>query len=293
MEPGRLARVCDGAAGGLLAHNDPLLEKIAPNSCRGSKISQSTGLTHMQPNAIELKAALATPTHIERSLRGVNTLLHSGSGARFDMHEHSKPFLTFLIHGMSDETDSRGNVTRIGAGTLNFTPKGTRHAHHFFTERCATLCADFSPGIIALANEHQTDFERPAMIRSGAAVEVAHRIVLELVESDPYSDLVLQGLFIELLGEILRSPGEAVPGAPGWLYEACSMLRDSKVENLSIQDVASEVAVHPSHLAKCFRKFLGQSPGEFARRARLDRACHELHHTAKPLKLIANECGFA
>ena len=247
----------------------------------------------MHPNAIELRAALATPTHVERTVSGVRTLLYAGPGARFDMHEHTRPFVTFLVHGMSDETDERGVVTRIGAGTLNFTPKGTRHAHHFFTERCATLCAEFSPGIIALANDRQADFEQPCMIRSGPAVDVAHRITLELLGADEYSDLVLQGLFIELLGEIIRSPGDAMSGAPSWLHIACSMLRESKVGNLSIQDVAAEVAVHPSHLAKCFRRYVGLSPGEFARRARLDRACHELHYTVKPLKRIATECGFA
>jgi AraC family transcriptional regulator len=247
----------------------------------------------MQPNAIELRAALAAPTHVERVMPGVSTLLYAGPGARFDTHEHSRPFITFLVHGMSDETDAHGVVSRIGPGTLNFTPAGSRHAHHFFTERCATLCAEFSPGIIALANDRRPEFERARMIRSGPAVEVAHRITLELLEEDAYSDLVLQGLFIELLGEIIRSPGDAMNGAPGWLHVACSILRESPVGNLSIQDVASEVAVHPSHLAKCFRRFVGQSPGEFARRARLERASHELHHPAKPLKLIAAESGFA
>ena len=48
-----------------------------------------------------------------------------------------------------------------------------------------------------------------------------------------------------------------------------------------------------TRLAKCFRRFVGQSPGEFARQARLERASRELHHTSKPLKLIASESGFA
>ena len=247
----------------------------------------------MQPNAIELRAALAAPTCIERAPPGVRTLLYAGPGARIATHEHDRHFMTFLVHGMSDETDERGAVQRIGSGTLNFTPKGVRHAHHFFTERCATLCADFTPGFIALAHNRQAEFDRPRMIRSGAVVEVAHRITLELLGADEYSDLVLQGLFIELLGEMIRSPGDAMSGAPAWLNVACTMLRESPLSHLSVQDVAAEVAVHPSHLAKCFRRFVGQSPGEFARKARLDRACRELHHTSKPLKLIAAESGFA
>src|SRR5579862_9847908 len=116
----------------------------------------------MQPNAIELRAALATETWVERTIPGVSTLLRSGAGAKIPMHEHARPFVTFLLHGMSDETDSRGVVQRIGSGTLNFAPAGTRHAHHFFTERCATLCAEFSPGMIALAHERRTDLERPS-----------------------------------------------------------------------------------------------------------------------------------
>ncbi|HLK14668.1 MAG TPA: helix-turn-helix transcriptional regulator [Fimbriimonadaceae bacterium] len=247
----------------------------------------------MQPNAIELRAALAASTVVERAIPGVRMLLYSGPGARIDMHEHERPFITFLVHGMSDETDVYGNVQRIGSGTINFSPAGTRHAHHFFTDRCATLCADFSPGIMALANEHRSELERPRMIRSGPAVEVAHRITLELLEADSYSDLVLQGLYIEMLGEIIRSPGDAMKGAPGWLNVACSMLREAPLSSLSVRDVAAEVAVHPSHLAKAFRRYVGQSPGEFARLARLERACRELHHTSKPLKLIALESGFA
>jgi AraC family transcriptional regulator len=247
----------------------------------------------MQPNAIELRAAVAAPMHLERSIPGVRTLLHAGPGIRIDTHAHSLPFITFLLQGVSDETDSLGRVQRIGSGTLNFMPKGMLHAHHFLSERCATLCAEFSPGLMALADDKRYDLERPHMIRSGPAVEVSNRISVEMLAGDDASNLVLQGLFIELLGEIVRSPGDTLSGAPGWLNVACSMLRESPLNNLTVQDVAAEVAVHPSHLAKCFRKFVGLSPGEFARKARLESACHELHHSAKPLKLIASQAGFA
>jgi AraC family transcriptional regulator len=247
----------------------------------------------VQPNAIEVGAALVAPRTVERSIPGVSAKLFAGAGAQVAACEHDRPFITFVVQGIVDEIDESGCVQRIGAGTLSFRPKGMRHAHHFVTDRYAILRAGFSPGIIALGNDRRTDFERPHLIRSGAAVHAAHRIAAEMLEGEEVSSLVLLGMFIELLGEIVRSPSDAINGAPKWLDIACAMLRESAQGNLTIQEVANEVGVHPSHLAKAFRKFVGQSPGEFARKVRLEKACRDLHNTAKPLKLIARESGFA
>jgi AraC family transcriptional regulator len=147
--------------------------------------------------------------------------------------------------------------------------------------------------MMALAEEVKTSLDRPQLIRSGAAVEAAQRVSLELLARDDASTLVLQGLYIEMLGEITRAPDDTWSGAPGWLTVACSMLREESLVGLTIQEVAAEVAVHPSHLAKCFRRYIGQSPGEFARNARLERAHQALQHSSKPIKLIAEEVGFA
>src|SRR5579872_6923433 len=107
----------------------------------------------MLPNAIELRAALTVPTCLARSVPGVKMLLHAGPGVKIPIHEHNRPFVTFLLHGTSDETDSRGRVQRIGSGTISYTPPATKHAHHFVSDWCSTLCAEFSPGMIALADD--------------------------------------------------------------------------------------------------------------------------------------------
>jgi len=56
--------------------------------------------------------------------------------------------------------------------------------------------------------------------------------------------------------------------------------------------VAISAGVHPSYLARTFRKFYGCTVGDYVRRLRVDYAVRELKESDKSLAEIATAAGF-
>ncbi|MBI4564115.1 MAG: helix-turn-helix transcriptional regulator [Planctomycetes bacterium] len=107
------------------------------------------------------------------------------------------------------------------------------------------------------------------------------------------SPLIIEGLALEMLGEIGRKPAvlhEKTP--PPWLSDARDLLREQFSQRLTIHEIAQAVGVHPVHLAREFRRFYGYTVGGFVRHLRLVYSCKKLVQSRMPLREIALAGGF-
>jgi AraC family transcriptional regulator len=103
----------------------------------------------------------------------------------------------------------------------------------------------------------------------------------------------MEGLILEILAEASRHPGSAAGRKPpAWLRSAREMLHDRFTESLSLDDMAAASGVHPTHLARMFRRHHQCSVGDYLRRLRIEWACHALAATDTPLSEIAAAAGF-
>jgi AraC family transcriptional regulator len=59
---------------------------------------------------------------------------------------------------------------------------------------------------------------------------------------------------------------------PPWLKQARELIQDRHQQALGLEQIAAEVAVHPVHLTRAFRQFTCQTPGEYHRACRMERA---------------------
>ena len=64
------------------------------------------------------------------------------------------------------------------------------------------------------------------------------------------------------------------------------------LENLRLADIATEVGVHPVHLARVFRLSYGTPVGAYARGLRLTWAAARLRDSGDGIAQIALEAGF-
>jgi AraC family transcriptional regulator len=169
-----------------------------------------------------------------------------------------------------------------------------RHAHIIRSPRVTTVCFDLEPKLIDELGEAAQALREPITVKRGAVIPLAPKFQREMLATDSASDLVLQGLIYELAGELARrgSP-KLAPDAPAWLKRAREMLHDLWNQSVSIEEIAASVGVHPSHLNRVFRAHLNQTPGEYLRRLRMDRATREVIASDLPLKAIASLAGFS
>ncbi|HYH06130.1 MAG TPA: helix-turn-helix transcriptional regulator [Thermoanaerobaculia bacterium] len=112
-------------------------------------------------------------------------------------------------------------------------------------------------------------------------------------QSATFSDLVLEGLGLELAGLLARSLAHPDRRAPRWLLQVRDALHDRCTERVAIRELAREARVHPIHLARAFRQYFDCSPGEYLRRCRIDRVRALLTTTDLPLAELALETGFS
>ena len=115
----------------------------------------------------------------------------------------------------------------------------------------------------------------------------------ELRLAENISLLTIEGLILEVLGDATRKHERRISCIePPWLRQAKEIICDSAKKNVSLINVATQVGVHPTHLARMFRRHYHCSVGEYVLRLRLDSAIRELTESDKSLAEIASATGF-
>jgi AraC family transcriptional regulator len=208
--------------------------------------------------------------------------------AQVPRHTHDVAHLVFVVRG-TYVTEARNQQGACGAGTLIFNPAGTTHRDRFRTD----LGRFFA---ISLANDVSQRIESihpaAASLRGPQLTTLIERARSELRQQTIFSDLILEGLGLELAGTLARELAHPDRRAPRWLERARDAIHDRCTEHLEIRDLAGEARVHPIHLARAFRQYFDCSPGEYLRRCRIERVRHLLLTTETPLAEVALESGF-
>jgi len=196
-------------------------------------------------------------------------------------HGHTQAHFIFVTAG-AFVSDARGGGS---SPALIFNPADTYHADHF--ERGGGFFSVTTP---ALAQTFARDWRLPRD-PSYVAAERAFVTLWRLMRAST-RDADAESLCLELMDAAGDGP-KPDRAAPRWLATACDLLRDAGAADARVGAVAAAVGVHPIHLARSFRRFLGCTPGEYLRAHRSHRAASALAKTRFSLAHIAADCGYA
>ncbi len=208
-------------------------------------------------------------------------------------HAHDGAFVCLVLRG--GYTECYGIHSReYEARALVFHPDGEVHSDRFHASGGRVFSVAVPHRQAARLREVTAMFEDRVTLDAGPPVRLAARLYGEFRQPDALTPLVVEGLILEILGHAARrhhAPVENVP--PPWLRKALELLRARFRENLPLGEVARAAGVHPSHLARSFRRHHGCSAGEYVRHLRVDHACRRLCRGTEPLAEIALDAGFA
>jgi len=215
--------------------------------------------------------------------------LHQPVSRHVPRHEHELAYVTVVLHGDYLEGD-RGHLAELSPFTAVFNPSGISHSTIIGPAGASFFTIEFrDPALqqLGLKLPHDTAFDSGAgaMLWPGLRLYSAFRNHA----ADP---LTIESAVFEMLG---AASGHGVPGklAPRWLTRVKERLASEFCEPVSMRELARDVGVHPVHLARVFRKFEKQSPGEYQHRMQVRAACELLRKPDWPLAAIAAECGFS
>jgi AraC family transcriptional regulator len=207
-------------------------------------------------------------------------------------HSHKRALLCFVMQG--DYTESYGGNTReCRSSTLLFHPAEELHAEHFHNSGGHSFIIEIEPVWLERIREHRGLPDASAEFRGGILELLSRRLYKEFTQLDEVSNLIMEGLMLEIMGEATRRCSlTADKCVPRWLEQARELLHSDFAKPLRLADIAQAVDVHPVHLAQTFRKFYRCTVGDYVRRLRIEYACHELASSESPIVDIALSAGF-
>jgi len=200
--------------------------------------------------------------------------------------EPDLPYLAVFLDGALEKGFERRTMP-LRRGSALTVPAGATHDARFASAGARIVIVKARTSTSAAARQLRT-VTPLAGPRFGW---LAHQLAAELRAMDPAAPLAAEGLALELLAAAARSSQARRARRPSWLAAAEEVVGTGVAS--SLRDVAAAVGVGPTHLARTFRVHHGVSVGEYARRARLDRAARELRRGELSLAEIAAEAGFA
>lgn len=200
-------------------------------------------------------------------------------GRRLSWHFHPHSCLAVVIGGAIRKVFARAEEDAVD-GTVIEMPAEEQHEDLFGRDgaRIVVVESDGEP--------------RPLRcFRDWNATVLAHRVSRELAHPDTYTPLALEGLALELTATVARqrATGDREPR----LEAVRELLAADFAAPPSLSQIADEIGLHPSHLARIFRAHYGESIGEYGRRLRLEWAAQRLACSDEGLASIAARAGFA
>ena len=209
---------------------------------------------------------------------------------RIPEHVHDAAYLCLAVRGAFRERSGSCEADVVAGAAVLHRP-GERHADRFGERLSSCLNVALPPEWAAYSGDLLSE-QGPALYASpGRVGPLVQRLAREFELGDEASELAIEGLTLELLSVFVRDERRGERHAPRWMAATVERLCDE--ERVSLAVLAREAGVHPSTLARSFRRFHGCSLGQYRRRWRLTRAIEALRTSEAPLAEIAARTGFA
>ena len=205
------------------------------------------------------------------------------------IHAHASFCLTLAGHGV--ETNGKV-VENTGPGTLIIRPAGQIHSDRLGPAVVRTFITEVKPEWLKNFYEFSRVFDDARYLHGGLIPSLALRIYQESRLKDSAASMVVEGLMLELLGNASRWLVKPPVRVPPWLTQARDLVHSHFNDPLNLMGIAQMVGVHPTHLARAFKKHYRSTVGEYVRRLRLDWASKQLAESEDLIAEIAAAAGF-
>lgn len=211
------------------------------------------------------------------------------AGTILPPHSHDANSICLGLAGTGFEGRERVRE-EIRPGTLIMRPAGQTHWDQYGKNGFRSVGLYLGP---SFAGRSMTKvFARTTVLHGGLLPSLALRIYRESKIEDSATPIVVEGLLLELLGHASRDLTRPALRLPPWLKSARELCHEHFNEALNLFHIATAVGVHPTHLARSFRKHFRSTVGEYIRQLRLDWATGRLTETEESIAEIAAAAGF-
>jgi AraC family transcriptional regulator len=204
-------------------------------------------------------------------------------------HAHDGAFFALLLSGSYVEISGCSTLSYRGF-TLGFHPPDTVHTDQVQVPKTKVVLFQLSAEVTSLAKEHWRDRGSGPRLCNAHGSWLATLLYQEFQRA-ALCPLTEESLALEMLSTAF--PDDHHRGRPIWLQDALDLLHGDFASRLTVIGIARELGLHPIYLSRQFRRYCGQSIGEFVHRLRLCWAAEQLRNSEMPLAELALAAGYA
>jgi AraC family transcriptional regulator len=205
-------------------------------------------------------------------------------------HAHETPTIGIVLQGSCTEIIGKRYLECVPR-TLQVVPAGENHALKFGNASVRCLMVEVNPQRHDSIRQFSSILDYPLHIGDGRLSPLVFKLYREFRTGDDTAGLTLEGLLLEILGDATRHQSDSTQPPP-WLRLAREIIHENAVSPISLTQLANRVGVHPTYLARIFRRFYHDSVGQYVQRLRVDHAVRLLLETESTLAEIASAAGF-
>ena len=206
-------------------------------------------------------------------------------------HSHELGHFQLLLEGSYKE-NCGGKTFESSPMTLSWHRPGMTHKDEIGTKGGRFFMVEMHPHSVEQIKQF-AKLPEDFYARNNPLVWLGCRLFHEFKNWQICSDLVAEGIALEMLAYSVRKQFSPEKQPPKWLKRVVEKLNEDFIENFSTEELATEAKVHPVHLAAVFRQFYQETMGEYIQKLRIAHASRLLLDREIPLSEIAYESGFS
>lgn len=211
--------------------------------------------------------------------------------SKIPVHAHDSASLCLTLTGQALEIIDGTRIITQPGGVITRAP-GIKHSDQYGAVPHRSFMIELDDKWLETCRHFLRVFEGHRHFPGGPVSALALRIYRESRIKDSLAPVIVEGLMLEMLGHALRSLVKSPVRLPSWLTQARDLLHGRFNDSLSLIEIANTVGVHPTHLARTFKKHYRTTVGEYLRNLRLDWATRQLSETENSIAEIASAAGF-
>lgn len=211
---------------------------------------------------------------------------HLETAATDLLHYHETVHLSFVLNGgIIDKRKT--SETEIISGELMFFHAGEPHQSIYCGFPVKNISIELESDFFRENFITETTLKN-AITQSPNIKFTMLKIYKELSKDDEFSDSSIELLLLSLIND--NNFNEKT--RPLWLNKIIELLHDNWNEEISINDLANCVNIHPKTISKYFPRYFACTLGEYRRKIKIEKSLSLIKTSKSSLTEIAQECGF-
>ena len=211
---------------------------------------------------------------------------------RLPQHEHERNNLVIVKSGTIIESFS-GIKHYLSKGDIIIHPRNKIHSDSF-RANSSVINIEIDNGWA----ESKGIFKDTLRVRqyqgNGYLSNTTYKLLNCFDGKKPVKYLYVESLLVDIFSKIIGSVKAEIKtgNSPGWLEKVVNILHDEDLTIDSIEQIASQVDLHPVYLSRAFKLYTGSTIMEYLINNRLNRACRDLAFSDLSITQIGLQANF-